>query len=161
MLIYSNAVKMTANMKPRDVLREALYTVNSKVLDEIRLKVSEMSGRDDVASSLRLEILKKENAEIAQEKKDQEITETAIKKIQDNMWIEEHQDLAQSSINFTAKQLREIASAVNILLQNSSLAPERQELEKVKKQKTFLHLKKNRMYIETYRIFFFLFLLFY
>jgi len=132
MLIYSNAVKMTANMKPRDVLREALYTVNSQVLDEIRLKVSEMSGRDDVASSLRLEILKKENAEIAQEKKDQEITETAIKKIQDNMWIEEHQDLAQSSINFTAKQLREIASAVNILLQNSSLAPERQELEKLK-----------------------------
>lgn len=130
--MYANAIKITANSSAKESLREALYTLNDSLLTELKLKVSESSGNTLAADELKLQILKKENEQIAEEHKEKDRTDVAIRTAQDKQWITEHKNLAQSSNSFSSKQLRDIASAVNVLVQNSALDSERQQLLRLK-----------------------------
>jgi len=129
LLILANAFKITGSTNAKDALRDAIYHLPNSVVDSIRLKVA--SNQAD-ANSLKLLLLKQESQEIKREKEEEIVTDSQIKERELIEWIGKEQDIAQSSVSFSAAQLKAMTEAVAALAESSSTDSERRQLHDLK-----------------------------
>ena len=129
LLILANAFKITSTTSTKDALRDAIYHLPHSVVDEIKVNV-ESSG--DVANQLKIQLLKEENQKIREEAQEVESAKDQIELIDLQEWIKREKDIAQSSVTFTAAQLKAITEAVANVAANSSIETERKQLHDLK-----------------------------
>lgn len=130
LLILANAFKITSTIAPKDALREALYHLPSKLVDEIRVKVAEVGVEN---GALKLEVLRKEAQLIKEEELENEQTRKEVERQQLLEWIQSKTDIAQSSVTFSSAQLKAITSAVAKLAADTSLEDETKQLGNLKR----------------------------
>jgi len=130
LLILANAFKITSTIAPKDALREALYHLPSKLVDEIRVKVAEVGLEN---GALKLEVLRKEAELIKEEELEDEQTRKEVERQQLLDWIQSKTDIAQSSVTFSSAQLKAITGAVAKLAADTSLEDETKQLGNLKR----------------------------
>jgi len=131
LLILANAFKITSDTSTKDSLRDAMYHLPDTLVDEIRLKIAEDEGK--LSKAKKLELLMHEQELIKEEKKHGELTEEQIKLKELQDWIGKETDIAQSSVSFSASQLKAITEAVADLAAKSSIEKEKKQLQELKK----------------------------
>eukprot|EP00012_Vannella_robusta_P009638 CAMPEP_0206205528 /NCGR_PEP_ID=MMETSP0166-20121206/14284_1 /ASSEMBLY_ACC=CAM_ASM_000260 /TAXON_ID=95228 /ORGANISM="Vannella robusta, Strain DIVA3 518/3/11/1/6" /LENGTH=576 /DNA_ID=CAMNT_0053625585 /DNA_START=315 /DNA_END=2042 /DNA_ORIENTATION=- len=130
LLILANAFKITGTTQTKDALRDAMYHLPHSLVDDIRLKIAEDEG--SLSKELKLELLKREEEQIKEEKKEGVLTDEQIKFKELQEWIGKEQDIAQSSVSFSAAQLKAITEAVADLAAKSSVNKEKRQLQELK-----------------------------
>merc|ERR1712137_1008934 len=107
-----------------------MYHLPNSLVDDIRLKIAEDEG--SLSKELKLELLKREEEQIKEEKKEGTLTDEQIRFKELQEWIGKEQDIAQSSVSFSAAQLKAITEAVAALAESSSTDSERRQLHDLK-----------------------------
>eukprot|EP00339_Tiarina_fusa_P009487 CAMPEP_0117047294 /NCGR_PEP_ID=MMETSP0472-20121206/32684_1 /TAXON_ID=693140 ORGANISM="Tiarina fusus, Strain LIS" /NCGR_SAMPLE_ID=MMETSP0472 /ASSEMBLY_ACC=CAM_ASM_000603 /LENGTH=453 /DNA_ID=CAMNT_0004759939 /DNA_START=493 /DNA_END=1854 /DNA_ORIENTATION=+ len=130
LLILVNAFKITGTANTKDALRDAIYHLPNSVVDDIRLKIADRDG--NLSNELKLELLKREEEQIKEENKEGNLTEEQIKFKELQEWIGKEQDIAQSSVSFSAAQLKAITEAVAGIAAESSVDQEKRQLQELK-----------------------------
>jgi len=139
-LILANAFKITGTTSSKDALRDAMYHLPEAVVDDIRLKIAEDEG--SLSKELKLRLLQREEEQIEEDKREGDATEEQIKFKELQEWIGKEKDIAQSSVSFSASQLKAITEAVADLAVKSTVAKERRQLQDLK---VLLEKRKNEM----------------
>lgn len=140
LLILANAFKITGTTSSKDALRDAMYHLPEAVVDDIRLKIAEDEG--SLSKELKLRLLQREEEQIEEDKREGDATEEQIKFKELQEWIGKEKDIAQSSVSFSASQLKAITEAVADLAVKSTVAKERRQLQDLK---VLLEKRKNEM----------------
>jgi len=117
-----------------------MYHLPNSVIDEIRFKIAE--DESSLSKELKLELLKKEEEQIKEEEKHVGITEEQIKTKDLQDWISKEQDIAQSSVLFSASQLKAFTEVVTDLAKKSSIDTEKRQLQELK---SLLELRKQEL----------------
>lgn len=140
LLILANAFKITGTTQTKDALRDAIYHLPNSLVDDIKIKIQEDEG--SLSKELKLQLLKREEEQIAEEKREKEQTGEQIELKELQEWMGTEQDIAQSSVSFSASQLKAITEAVASLAQKSSVDKEKRQLQELK---TLLEKRKTEL----------------
>jgi len=139
-LILANAFKITGGTLTKDALRDAMYHLPDSLVDDIRIKIAEDEGT--LSKDLKLQLLKKEEKQIKEDKQEGQLTDEQIKFNELQDWIGKDKDIAQSSVSFSASQLKQITQAVADLASKSSIEKEKKQLHELK---SLLEKRKSEM----------------